>query len=121
MANKPGKPNIQRSVGITGTAADPTIEQEDTNTGTHTGTDPKASSGHGGKVENDFNQMGDQKPTQQQRRPAHGQQPQRPGVACGRQQPVAVAPGYDRALRHWRPEAWRTRLSAAILNILEPS
>ena len=64
MANKPGKPNIQRSVGISGTAADPTIEQEDTNTGTNTGTDPKASSGHGGKVENDFNQMGDQKPTQ---------------------------------------------------------
>ena len=60
MANKPGKPNIQRSVGITGTAADPTIEQEDTNTGT----DPKAASGHGGKVENDFNQMGEQKPTQ---------------------------------------------------------
>jgi hypothetical protein len=58
MANKPGKPNIQRSVGITGTAADPTIEQENTDT------DPKASSGHGGKVENDFNQMGDQKPTQ---------------------------------------------------------
>ena len=60
MANKPGKPNVQRSVGITGTAADPTIEQEDTNTGT----DPKASSGHGGKVENDFNQAGEQKPTQ---------------------------------------------------------
>ena len=63
MANKPGKPNVQRSVGITGTAADPTIEQDTTNTGTNTS--PKASaSGHGGKVENDFNQMGEQKPTQ---------------------------------------------------------
>lgn len=59
MAIKPGKPHIQRSVGITGTAADPTLEQEDTHTS------PKASSsGHGGKVENDFNQVGDQKPTQ---------------------------------------------------------
>jgi hypothetical protein len=56
MAMKPGKPNIQRSVGITGTATDPTIEQDNTS--------PKAASGHGGKVENDFNQMGEQKPTQ---------------------------------------------------------
>lgn len=60
MAIKPGKPNVQRSVGISGTAADPTIEQplekDDTS--------PKASSGHGGKVENDFNQVGEQKPTQ---------------------------------------------------------
>ena len=62
MANKPGKPNIQRS--ITGTAADPTIEQENTDTSANPGTDPKASSGHGGKVENDFNQVGEQKPTQ---------------------------------------------------------
>jgi len=58
MAMKPGKPNIHRSVGITGTAADPTIEQDNN-------TSPKAApSGHGGKVENDFNQVGEQKPTQ---------------------------------------------------------
>lgn len=56
MAMKPGKPNIQRSVGITSTAADPTVEQDNTS--------PKAASGHGGKVENDFNQVGEQKPTQ---------------------------------------------------------
>lgn len=60
MAIKPGKPHIQRSVGITGTAADPTLEQEDT----HTNPKASSSSGHGGKVENDFNQVGDQKPTQ---------------------------------------------------------
>lgn len=66
MANKPGKPNVHRTQndqggqdalkaqGISGTAADPT-EQDDNS--------PKAS-GHGGKVENDFNQTGDQKPTQ---------------------------------------------------------
>lgn len=58
MAIKPGKPHIQRSVGITGTDdAGPTVAQNNTS--------PKAApSGHGGKVENDFNQMGEQKPTQ---------------------------------------------------------
>ena len=67
MANKPGKPNIQstlnkqeNSQGISGTAADPSTEQGDTS---QDNTSPKAS-GHGGKVENDFNQTGDQKPTQ---------------------------------------------------------
>jgi len=58
MAMKPGKPNIQRSVGITGTDADPTVAQDNNPS-------PKAApSGHGGKVENDFNQVGEQKPTQ---------------------------------------------------------
>lgn len=67
MANKPGKPNIQSTLnkqengqGISGTAADPSTEQGDTG---QDNTSPKAS-GHGGKVENDFNQTGEQKPTQ---------------------------------------------------------
>jgi len=65
MANKPGKPNIQRiqriesNEGISGTAADPNAGQD----GTRQDDTPKAT-GHGGKVENDFNQMGEQKPTQ---------------------------------------------------------
>jgi len=65
MANKPGKPNIQRiqriesNEGISGTAADPNAGQDNT----RQDDTPKAA-GHGGKVENDFNQMGEQKPTQ---------------------------------------------------------
>jgi len=71
MANKPGKPNVHRTQdnqgsqdalkaqGISGTAADPNAERDNTTQDNS----PKAS-GHGGKVENDFNQTGEQKPTQ---------------------------------------------------------
>jgi hypothetical protein len=55
MANKQGKPDTSNSQGISGTAADPAGGQDNTR--------PKAS-GHGGKVENDVNQVGEQRPTQ---------------------------------------------------------
>ena len=70
MANKPGKPNIQRiqriedNQGISGTAADPNTEQGSTRQGNASRDDTPKAAGHGGKVENDFNQMGEQKPTQ---------------------------------------------------------
>jgi hypothetical protein len=57
MASKQGNPATPNSSqGISGTVADPAVKQDDD-------TNPKAS-GHGGKVENDFNQVGEQKPTQ---------------------------------------------------------
>lgn len=49
----PKTTGVNNTPGITGTAADPTADQGS----------PKAT-GHGGKVENDFNQTGEQKPTQ---------------------------------------------------------
>jgi len=67
MASKPGKPDTQSSEaiqqnvkqnsgqGISGTAADPNAGQDDSSS---------RATGHGGKVENDVNQTGDQKPTQ---------------------------------------------------------
>jgi hypothetical protein len=53
--NKPQTPRSQGQQGISGTAADPSVKPDDTS--------PRAT-GHGGKVENDVNQTGDQKPTQ---------------------------------------------------------
>lgn len=55
MANKQARLLGKGNEGISGTAADPSMKQDDTK--------PKAS-GHGGKVENDVNQVGEQKPTQ---------------------------------------------------------
>jgi hypothetical protein len=59
MAKKSEKPSTKgkqnKAQGISGTAADPNVGQDNNA--------PQAS-GHGGKVENDVNQMGEQKPTQ---------------------------------------------------------
>jgi len=52
----PNKSNANKSAGKQPTAANDSSQQDNTS-------NPKAS-GHGGKVENDFNQVGDQKPTQ---------------------------------------------------------